>query len=496
MQFQGSTAPVATAMIAECNNNNYFQGTGLPSENILSINGVLYTSTTMKGAVYTAPANNDLNSVYGDPAFISATDMRLTPASAADGKAKVIGTITNDFFGNARKMTATLADIGAQDTMFIRFTAGDYVAASGCVNISGSSWINVYDSLGKLVFAINPEGNNLGPTCWGIRINSGAVRTDSIYNSADGLKYKSYFLDRNFYINPTNQPAPGTAVSVRMYLKGTEWAALGAIATSEGKTLNAYYLKVHRYHEATPTTSLFPLTGQPAAGDSSHFLYTLGVGDYGSDKSVLFRTNHFSQFNPTFVSNVIPYLLPVTWLDFTAKAVDRNSNLDWSTASEKNSAMFVVERSTDGNEFEAIGTQKAAGNSASVKYYSFIDKNAAGLGFDKLYYRIKQIDQDGNFDYSKVRAVSFTALDDILVNHIGPNPFRNELHVDFDLPVADKVVMSLFDVSGQVVKSMEFNGVKGNNAHTLKAADLATGVYFLKIVSGGYTYTEKVIKQD
>ena len=495
LQLQGSTAPIAAAMITECNYNNYFQGTGLGTENILSINGVLYTSTTMKGAIYASP-NNDLNSVFGDPSFISATDLRVGPSASGDGKAVVIPSITNDIFGNARKMVAGLADMGAQDSMFVRFVAGDYISSTGCVNISGTAWIDVFDTSGKIVFSINPEGNNLGPTCWGIRINSGAVRNDSVYNSADGLKYRSYFLDRNFYINPTTQPAPGTAVSIRMYLKQNEWNALAAVAAGEGKTLNAYYLKVNRYHTAVPTATLTPQYLQPSAGDSSHFLYTTGVINYGNDKRISFRTSSFSQFNPSFVSNTPPLLLPVTWSSFTAKVVDKNTNLDWATASEKNTATFVVERSSDGKEFTPIAKQNAAGFSQSTKFYSHIDKNAAGLGFDKLYYRIKQIDKDDNFDYSVTKAVNFKASNDLVINYVGPNPFKSELQVDFDLPSADKVIVSFFDINGQSVKSFEFDGLKGNNAHTLKVPELSNGVYFIKIVSGEFNYSEKVIKQD
>ena len=113
-----------------------------------------------------------------------------------------------------------------------------------------------------------------------------------------------------------------------------------------------------------------------------------------------------------------------------------------------------------------------------------------------MYYRIKQIDKNGAFDYSAIRAVSFTTLDQILVNYVGPNPFKTDLHFDFDLPSADKVTVSLFDITGQEVKTAVYEGLKGNNAHTIKVADLSNGVYFFKIVSGTNTYSEKVIKQD
>ena len=175
---------------------------------------------------------------------------------------------------------------------------------------------------------------------------------------------------------------------------------------------------------------------------------------------------------------------------------DRNTLLDWSTASEKNSDMFEVERSTNGKEFVSIGKTKAAGNSTNVQLYNFTDKNSAGLGFDKLYYRIKQTDKDGKVDYSKIRAVSFLTEDIIVVHYIGPNPFKTELFIDFTLPKAEKTTLSLYDMNSKLIISTDIDGVKGDNAHTLKAGQIANGVYFLKIVSGDQVYSEKVIKQD
>lgn len=90
--------------------------------------------------------------------------------------------------------------------------------------------------------------------------------------------------------------------------------------------------------------------------------------------------------------------LPVTWLSFTAKNVNGSNVLEWLTASEKNSDVFEVERSNDAKNWKRVGKVKSAGTSTVVNRYSFGDYFPEGRA---VYYRLKQVDTDGSFEYSK-----------------------------------------------------------------------------------------------
>ena len=90
---------------------------------------------------------------------------------------------------------------------------------------------------------------------------------------------------------------------------------------------------------------------------------------------------------------------PLSWLDFSAKNIDKHILLNWSTAAEQGTANFIMQRSANGTDWNNIGTTAAAGNSTTQKFYSFTD--VAPLSGSN-YYRLVQKDVDGNQSYSKI----------------------------------------------------------------------------------------------
>jgi hypothetical protein len=97
-------------------------------------------------------------------------------------------------------------------------------------------------------------------------------------------------------------------------------------------------------------------------------------------------------------------VLPVTWLYFNAKKLDRSAHLDWATGSETNNHYLSVERAGVALSFESIGTISGQGNTSEVTMYKFIDDSPlTGIN----YYRLRQVDFDGESDFSEIRALSF-----------------------------------------------------------------------------------------
>lgn len=166
--------------------------------------------------------------------------------------------------------------------------------------------------------------------------------------------------------------------------------------------------------------------------------------------------------------------LPVTLVAFTAQAQGSTATaLAWSTASEKNSARFEVERSTNGTAFDRIGTVPTTGNSSSPRSYSLADETLpakAGL----LYYRLRQVDTDGTFTYSPVRVVNRNlAVTTQLV--VYPNPAREFVHVQLIGPMAMEP-LQLLDAHGRTVRThltLEADGV-------LSLTGLPVGLYVLR----------------
>jgi hypothetical protein len=112
-----------------------------------------------------------------------------------------------------------------------------------------------------------------------------------------------------------------------------------------------------------------------------------------------------SQLGVLTVSNV-GQPLPVELLEFTAEAADGAALLRWATASEKNSAYFAVEASSNGRDFREISRQAAQGTSPQRHAYRFTDANLARYTATQVYYRLRQADLDGTFSYSPVRTVT------------------------------------------------------------------------------------------
>lgn len=191
-----------------------------------------------------------------------------------------------------------------------------------------------------------------------------------------------------------------------------------------------------------------------------------------------FPVTGFSQFF-LHVDNPSNGALPVHLSDFTVVKNGSVSDASWFTFMETNNSHFDVQRSVDGNTFTTIGqvTSKAAnGNSTAKLAYDFTDESPQ-IGHN--YYRLQQVDQDGNMSYSKIIDLVWGA--DGSVVSIYPNPATDKLNIDVSIDKVAQMEVRLLDMSGRVVKSVMQRTQKGMNNVTLNLSDIATGVYGVQI---------------
>jgi photosystem II stability/assembly factor-like uncharacterized protein len=183
---------------------------------------------------------------------------------------------------------------------------------------------------------------------------------------------------------------------------------------------------------------------------------------------------------------------PVEWLGFAIVKKDKVTVLNWSTATEINSDLYSIERSSDGQQFETIGKVKAAGNSSAVLQYTFEDSEISnGI----VYYRIKEIDLNGVFKYSLVEHIERTDKDFHASNF--PNPFDEFTTLHFDLEYEGLVEIVVFNMQGIKVAEV-FNGSLKKGTHNMEldanTYNLAEGKYICKIIGGDKTYSLNLIK--
>ena len=131
------------------------------------------------------------------------------------------------------------------------------------------------------------------------------------------------------------------------------------------------------------------------------------------------------------------------------------------------------------------------GNSNSPKDYSFLDENVSS---GKFQYRLKQIDTDGNFEYSKIIEVDLGALGKFELSQNYPNPFNPATTISFSLPQSGNVTLKVFNTIGEQVAEL-VNGFKEAGLHTLNfsASELNSGVYLYKIEAIGFIQSRKMI---
>jgi len=184
--------------------------------------------------------------------------------------------------------------------------------------------------------------------------------------------------------------------------------------------------------------------------------------------------------------------LPVDFSSFQAKNLDCEAvELIWQTQSERNNHGFFIERSDASKNFESVAFIDSKTNSNTEQNYSFMDNTFDFEG--EVYYRIKQVDLDGAFSYSDVKAIEFDCIDKGTEISIFPNPVTNDLYVN---------IAKILDTASRIIITNNLNQMVANQAINqadsqtiIDMTDLATGIYYIRVFNqmNDVMYTEKVI---
>jgi O-glycosyl hydrolase len=208
----------------------------------------------------------------------------------------------------------------------------------------------------------------------------------------------------------------------------------------------------------------------------------------------------FTSKNDTVIVNDSPpdtvitdTLVADTVLNFTAVlTAPETALLKWQTASEFNSSYFDVQRSTDGQTFSNIGRVNAAGNSNNLLNYSYTDNTISSLAGDPktIYYRIGEVDKDGNEIFSPVDTVHPSGNNVSMI--IGPNPVQNLLNVQF-LNASGTAEIFVYDMIGRRISNQNSQIAQGNTLQ-INTSVLAIGCYYLQVKIMGLILEKKFVK--
>lgn len=177
--------------------------------------------------------------------------------------------------------------------------------------------------------------------------------------------------------------------------------------------------------------------------------------------------------------------LPVRFVSFTVSHKQDNVLIEWSTAQEFNSSHFIVERSENGTNWSSIASIKAAGESSALINYSYTDKS---VNAPVVYYRIKQVDNDGAATYTTVRTIK--AVDTNTEVSIA-TASANTVLVNFSREVKSTVIIRLVSMSGQVISQKSISNPAGQVVFSM--ANTTTGVYVVNVTDGKDIKTAKQV---
>ncbi len=184
--------------------------------------------------------------------------------------------------------------------------------------------------------------------------------------------------------------------------------------------------------------------------------------------------------------------LPVELTAFEGTYKNGEVHLSWRTASELNNAGFEVERSFDRETFTQVGFVRGNGTTTEAQSYTFVDRST--FNAEKVYYRLKQVDFDGQFEYSPVVEVNVTLPTKFALMQNYPNPFNPTTNIAYELPVAAKVVLKVYDILGREVMTLiNQEQAAGRYVQPFNASALSSGIYFYRLQAGNFIETKKMM---
>lgn len=288
-----------------------------------------------------------------------------------------------------------------------------------------------------------------------------------------------------------------TAIS--FYSNATEWTVQVSNFQFSPKTLNVVVGDVVKWvwvtgsHTTTSTTipAGAATWDKPMSSSSTTFSYTVTVeGTYS------YKCTPHAGLGMTGSFTASPNL-PITFKNFSVSISKVNAALlQWSTATEENTDYFAILRSTDGENFEQIGSVKAAGNSTSLINYSYTD-NTLSSSAEYYYYTLKTVDKDGKYNLSSTKLIKNNAAAAKLIVKMSPNPINRPGHLmlQFNADKEGSMLCQLYDASGKLIKQDNMYATVGLNNGHFHIGDVPSGNYTIMFTLGDIKESYTIVVQ-
>jgi len=190
--------------------------------------------------------------------------------------------------------------------------------------------------------------------------------------------------------------------------------------------------------------------------------------------------------SPIFIPHVV---LPVSLVHFEANLEHRTVLLKWKTSAEVNFEQFEIQKGKEGQPFVTIGIVKGKGESAAKALYTFSDPDITPGTY---FYRLKQVDTDGKYNYSKTVVIKYNAGSQL---YIYPNPSASNTIFIATNGEANRIKqLKLLDASGKLLKTISVNNIHEKNI-SIDISNLNTGIYFIQAIGNQTVESVRFVKR-
>ena len=334
---------------------------------------------------------------------------------------------------------------------------------------------------------------------FGFLYREGAVTftAGSNYNAGDVIIYSGIGGEWSTY---SESPLNG---SFSLSTSGDQIIAFQGTATSPAPIIYAVNFNGSGIWQSTANdenTSALPVGlidgfSSLALNEIDNAVYFAGAKpDLNSLRTAIGNISNWTGSNNSRYDLTVQFIgpLPVELTTFSAVIKNKTVNLNWVTETEVNSCGFEVQRSAEPNKWEVLGFVEGAGNSNSPKEYSYTDDKVNPANAYK--YRLRMIDNDGSYEYSKIIEVNFSipTTTDLMQNY--PNPFNPTTTISFTLPESGNVTLKIFNPLGEEIATLVNSYTEaGVHVFNFNAGNLPSGMYIYQLKTNSNTLTKKML---
>ena len=432
-----------------------FTGDGLPvsltSVSTLTINNS--SAVTTAGVTLSQPTTTAGTLTLTLGRFITSTNLFTIDAGGVSSSS---GSLSAFVDGPIKKIgnTAFIFPTGDVYQAQLTYPAVAYTTTAKCARIEIGAPTNLTD-------AFTAEYHKKDDPC-------NTTQVVSVTNGA-GINHVSY----KEWWELTRTSAAAVTPTVKLYWESGSSAA----APGTGSAISSILPADLRIAECIASTWTVKNSAVAATTGTA-----AGPGTIVTNIATTFTTGTVMPF--TFAGPTVVNPLPIELLSFSGYGVVSANQLNWTTAAETNNNYFELERSANANEFLKIATIAGAGNSTTIKEYDYRD-NSPGAGIN--YYRLKQVDYNGDYTYSNIISIDQNTFDNSLVQ-VYPNPSSDVVNIVTSNNITS---VTIYNMRGEIVYSN-----LSQQSNSIEFKPLSDGVYIVKALdTNGNISTSRFVKK-